>query len=289
MSYATYLQESLNKTGKDYEEYSGTMVWFVIYIILITVTVFGNLLTISAILCTRKLSSIIANQFVFSLAVSDLFVGLTIPYHMAFYIAEDFGTGKLNCLLRFVLISFACSSSISNLLVIAADRYVAIVYPLHYNRLITRRTSLFLTMFAWSLSFTVAAIPLVWNEWKLGISCEVFDVIPNDYINFVLCPMFVLIWIMMLLLYSRICQEAAGHAKRMRNVNSTQNIVSLRDFKSFQVKIYSFMHLKALQCATTPTDFIPWPKNINLQQRVNFICWNCNRLQIDIYINLFIK
>ncbi|XP_066151457.1 histamine H2 receptor [Euwallacea fornicatus] len=238
MSYVNIFESDLvNKTTEDCDEYSGTIVWIVITALLITVTILGNLLTISAILSTRKLSSVVANQLVFSLAVSDLFVGLTIPYHMAFYIVTDFGSGKINCLLRFVLISFACSSSISNLLVIAVDRYVAIVYPLHYNRLITRKTALIFTIFAWSLSFSVAAIPLLWNDWRAGISCDMFEVIPNDYINFVVCPMFVLIWIMMLLLYSRICQEATGHAKRLRSASSTQNMLALRDYKSFQVML----------------------------------------------------
>lgn len=232
-------------TATDFEEYNGTICWFVVNVLLITLTVLGNLLTISAILWSRKLSSIIANQFIFSLAVSDLFVGLTIPYHMAFYITEDFGSGKYSCLLRFVMISFACSSSISNLLVIAADRYVAIVYPLHYNRIITRKSAVCLTIFGWSLSFTVAAIPLVWNDWERGPSCQILDVIPNNYMNFVVCPMFVLIWVMMLLLYSRICQEANGHAKRIRSANSAQNILTLRDSKSFQVSCrYGGQHFK---------------------------------------------
>lgn len=218
-----------NDTSPIYEEYSGTIIWFVINVLLISVTVSGNLLTITAILVTKKLRAILANQFVFSLAVSDLFVGLTIPYHMAFYVISDFGLGKVNCLLRFVLISFACSSSISNLLVIAADRYVAIVYPLHYIRLITRKTAVFLTVFAWSLSFTVAAVPAVWNDWAPGVNCEVFQILPNNYVNFVICPMFGLIWLMMLLLYWRICCEANGQARRLKNA------AALKDSKSFQV------------------------------------------------------
>ncbi|XP_050301227.1 probable G-protein coupled receptor No18 [Anthonomus grandis grandis] len=240
MPYIVYhqsLNSSLTTTSADSEEYSGTILWFVINILLILVTVLGNLLTISAILSTRKLNSIIANQFIFSLAVSDLLVGLTIPYHMAFYVVPDFGSGKINCLLRFVLISFACSSSIMNLLMIAADRYVAIVYPLHYNRLITRKTSIFSSVFVWGLSFAVSAIPLSWNEWEPGKQCEIFEVIPNSYMNMVLFPMFLLIWLMMLLLYSRICREAAGQAKRMRVATTMQNISGLRDSKSFQVML----------------------------------------------------
>lgn len=235
-----------NDTSTIYEEYSGTIIWFVVNVLLISVTVSGNLLTITAILVTRKLRTILANQFVFSLAVSDLLVGLTIPYHMAFYVIQDFGLGKVNCLLRFVLISFACSSSISNLLVIATDRYAAIVYPLHYIRLITRKTAVTLTLFAWSLSFTVAAVPAVWNDWTPEVNCEVFQILPNNYVNFVICPMFALIWLMMLLLYWRICCEANGQAKRMKND------AALKDSKSFQVYTRQTVKVDICQMSTLP-------------------------------------
>ncbi|XP_030753723.1 5-hydroxytryptamine receptor 1A [Sitophilus oryzae] len=219
------------------EPYCGSTAWFVINIITTTITLSGNLLTIGAILFSKRLSSVIANQFVFSLAVSDLLVGCSVPYHMAFYVVEHFGANKLNCLLRFVLISFACSSSICNLLFIAADRYVAIVYPLHYVRLITRKSSLVMIILGWCMSFSVAVVPLMWNDWHQAPVCELIEVIPQNYMNFVVYPMFILIWVMMLLLYSRICREATGHAKRMRSAGSCQNVAILKDSKSIQVML----------------------------------------------------
>ncbi|KAF7265931.1 hypothetical protein GWI33_020673 [Rhynchophorus ferrugineus] len=219
----------------EYEPYCGSTTWFVINIFTTIVALGGNLLTIGAILFSRRLNVMIANQFVFSLAVSDLLVGCSIPYHMAFYIVDHFGSGRLNCLMRFVLISFACSSSICNLLFIATDRYVAIVYPLHYARLITRKSSIVLIVIGWCLSFSIAVVPLLWNDWHRDVKCELVEVIPHNYMNFVVCPMFILIWVMMFLLYSRICREATGHARRMRSAGSSLSISTLKDSKSIQL------------------------------------------------------
>ncbi|XP_060519845.1 histamine H2 receptor-like isoform X2 [Cylas formicarius] len=219
------MQEVLNKSNPisstwncSGEAYCGTNFWFTVNVLITVVTISGNLLTIFAILLSRHLSSMVANQFVFSLAVSDFFVGCSLPYHMAFYVIDNFGADRLNCLLRFLLIQFACSSSICNLLLIATDR-----------------TSLTMILVGWAFSFSLAAVLLVWNEWRDGSQCELVVVVPANYMNFIVFPMFVLTWSIMLLLYSRICREATGHAQRIRSSN--QSIPALRDSKSFQVML----------------------------------------------------
>lgn len=110
------------------------LIWSVIDGFLLIVILCGNTLTILAVLYSRRLRSIISNLFVLSLAISDLFVGLTLPYHLAFYIGIGLGQIKFYCLLRFFLIIFAWTLSIWNLMAIAIDRYIAICYPLHYGR-----------------------------------------------------------------------------------------------------------------------------------------------------------
>ncbi|KAJ8935605.1 hypothetical protein NQ318_017343 [Aromia moschata] len=228
-----------NRTGEDNNcSYCGTVLWMFVNVFIAFAAVLGNTLTISAILLSKKLSSMISNHFVFSLAVSDALVGFSVPYHMCFYVYEDFGKKETNCLLRFVLTSFACASSICNLLFIATDRYIAIVYPLHYSRYMLRRTAACLIAIGWMASFAMATVPIVWNDWHEGVACEVINVLPNNYLKFIVCPMFVLIWLMMLMLYTRICREASGHAKRIRSTASVPSALTIRDSKSFQVNSY---------------------------------------------------
>ncbi|CAH1179478.1 unnamed protein product [Phaedon cochleariae] len=217
-------------------DYCGTTAWLFLSIVSAAGTILGNVLTVSAILLSKKLSSVVANYFVFSLAVSDLMVGCSIPYHMLFYLLDDFGRSRMKCLLRFVFTSFACSSSICNLLFIAMDRYIAIVYPLHYTRYMTKKAAFFLIALGWLISFSTASIPVFWNEWHEGVTCELVNVYPSNYIKMIVVPMFVLIWVTMLLLYSRICKEASGQQRRiMGSATVNPHSRSFRDSKSFQM------------------------------------------------------
>lgn len=108
--------------------------WAVIDGVLLVFIVGGNILTILAVRFSRRLRTIISNLFILSLAISDMVVGFTLPYHLAFYMGSNLGNDRGWCLLRFFLIILACCVSIWNLIAIAIDRYIAIVYPLHYSR-----------------------------------------------------------------------------------------------------------------------------------------------------------
>ena len=115
------------------------ILWSILDSTLMVLILCGNTIIILAILRSKRLSNVMSNQFVLSLATSDSFIGLTLPYHMAFYLSDAIGKDKETCILRFVLLALGCSASLCNLIIIAIDRYIAIVYPLHYCRLVTNR------------------------------------------------------------------------------------------------------------------------------------------------------
>lgn len=96
--------------------------WSIIDGALMVLIVSGNTLTILAVTLSRRLSSLVSNQFVLNLAISDLMVGLTLPYHLVFYLDAEFGKIKWSCLMRFILIILACLASIYNIIAIAVDR-----------------------------------------------------------------------------------------------------------------------------------------------------------------------
>lgn len=112
----------------------GISVWIFIDVVLMVAILSGNIMTILAVRFSRKLRRVISNYFVLSLAISDSLVGLTLPYHMMFYMGTGLGGSKNCCLLRFFFVIMACCVSIWNLIAIAVDRYIAICYPLHYGR-----------------------------------------------------------------------------------------------------------------------------------------------------------
>ncbi|XP_066936876.1 adenosine receptor A2b-like [Clytia hemisphaerica] len=123
-------------------EEANTISYFyhVAYILMFILTVSSNLLVIFAILKTTKLRSTIANLFILSLAFSDLFVGLfIIPIkikkslnNMHFCLNDEW------CRFYITTDNVFFSISITNLLVIAIDRYIALHYTYAYPRILTR-------------------------------------------------------------------------------------------------------------------------------------------------------
>lgn len=113
---------------------ANVVIWAIVDLTLMLFIFCGNTLTILAISLSRRIRSTTSSLFVLSLAVSDILVGTTLPYHLAFYIGAGLGQSYTLCLMRFFLIIIACTVSIWNIIAIAIDRYVAIVYPLHYLR-----------------------------------------------------------------------------------------------------------------------------------------------------------
>lgn len=109
--------------------------WAFINAILLICILGGNALTIIAVRTCHRLRSLISNMFICSLAVSDFVVGLGLPYHVSFYMGTNWGHIHELCLIRFFLTIFACSVSISTLIAISVDRYIAIIYPFRYRRL----------------------------------------------------------------------------------------------------------------------------------------------------------
>lgn len=115
---------------------AGLLLWVIINFIILVFILGGNILTIVAVRTCRHLRSVISNIFILSLAISDLIVGVALPYHVAFYMSmgTDLGHMRGLCLLRFFLFICACCVSILTLISIAVDRYIAVMYALHYRR-----------------------------------------------------------------------------------------------------------------------------------------------------------
>ncbi|XP_066994739.1 D(1C) dopamine receptor [Anabrus simplex] len=211
----------------------GQLTWSIIDATILTAILCGNLLTICAVFLSRHLSNVLSNYFVLSLAVSDLMVGLTLPYDIAFTLCTELEHYKTTCIMRFVLVIMPCCVSIYNLIIIAVDRYIAIVHPLHYYAYVNKRVAMIVLAMGWLVALLLSTVPTYWNWYDQATECELDQVIPRTYLSYVLTPLFLLVWVVMLILYWKIWREAAGHAKRLRNVNHLQNGPS--DWKSFQM------------------------------------------------------
>lgn len=174
ISMLNMLYNSSEETEPDSYEF-----WIFLDSLLFIFIVSGNVLTILAIALTRKLRNIVSNYFILNLALSDLLVGITLPYRLAFYMNKTLSQDKLICVSRFVIICLACSGSLYNLIVIAIDRYAAIVHPLSYNSYATRKRVLLIIAIVWICTISWSSIPIYWNCFDATSPCELDTVLPK--------------------------------------------------------------------------------------------------------------
>lgn len=186
-----YLEESnitemntadLSEANSTNNEQNSDVFWILLDCFLFVAIILGNILTILAIAWARKLRSVVSNYFILNLAMSDLMVGITLPYHLAFYVDSALHRNKSVCISRFVMFTLACGGSIYNIIVIAIDRYVAIVHPLSYNAYATKRRVLLIIVVAWICTMGVSSIPIYWNRFDKSHSCELETVLPRYHI-----------------------------------------------------------------------------------------------------------
>lgn len=131
------------------------MSWFWIAGWIITVmSLLGNGFTIYLITTRRRLF-ILPNWFILSLAVADfLFVLCYFP--ASFFCNLLFHS--CNREYRIMLASFFMYASVTNLVAMTIDRYIAIALPLRYVVLVTSRRVLVAIFSAWAFSLTLAPI-----------------------------------------------------------------------------------------------------------------------------------
>ncbi|XP_002067385.2 octopamine receptor Oamb [Drosophila willistoni] len=220
----------------------GLLLWLIINAILFVIVLGGNILTIVAVRTCRNLRSVISNLFILSLAVSDFMVGLALPYHLAFYLGSDLGRIRGFCLMRFFLFICACCVSMMTLISIAVDRYIAVVYALHYRRYMTRRMAYAIITGNWCFGAFIALLPVFWNNWTEAQSCEFDEVLSSWYVAGVITPGFGIIWICMFVFYWRIMREASKQAHRLRqsvvyNTNASGSLLH-PDWKSVQIVVF---------------------------------------------------
>ncbi|XP_055728006.1 trace amine-associated receptor 13c-like [Salvelinus fontinalis] len=117
-----------------------TSIYITLYIffsLFSAVTVFLNVLVIISISHFKQLHTP-TNLLILSLAVSDLLVGLIVIPVMTLAIMEPcWGFGKYFCVFHFYMAFLCTSLSITNLVLISIDRYVAVCDPLLYHSKIT--------------------------------------------------------------------------------------------------------------------------------------------------------
>nr|XP_054591061.1 trace amine-associated receptor 13c-like [Nothobranchius furzeri] len=181
-------------------------------------TVVLNLLVIISVSHFRKLHKT-TNFLLLSLAISDFMVGLVFLPGETLRLTACWFLGDHLCLLYIYLVSLIVTASIGNVVMISADRFVAICDPLHYHTRVTVKRVQACICLCW-LYAILYNVTFVKDGLKdINNSCNGNCVLIMDYfagfldlvLNF-LVPV-----TMIVVLYLRVFCKAVLHARAIRS------------------------------------------------------------------------
>lgn len=172
----------LQDTAAPPPEYGEVGLYAVSFVLLLVplLTIFGNSVTILAVLTHRKLRTK-TNAFIVSLAIADLCVSLLV---MPFGIYQQANNkvwllGNTLCRLSASFDVMMCTVSIFHLSSLAIDRYLAICRPFLHERMTVRKT-VGMLVFCWVTPVFISFLPIMngWNE--IGIEDYLSCAFPPD-------------------------------------------------------------------------------------------------------------
>nr|XP_055063145.1 trace amine-associated receptor 13c-like [Misgurnus anguillicaudatus] len=161
------INSSCIKTKRSTYEYN---IMYVFFSLLSVWTVFLNLLVIISISHFKKLHTP-TNMLILSLGVADLFIGLIVmPLEAIRLIETCWYFGDTICRLFLIFLELFLSTSLSNLVLIAVDRYMAVCHPLLYPQKITTTRTIIIISVCWFCS-SVYAISIVITTSQRKYTC----------------------------------------------------------------------------------------------------------------------
>lgn len=183
-------------------------------LIVMTAILASNCLVLASIIRFKRLRDI-TGIFVANLAVSDLIIGLQMPFQIIFFFYPVLNQYKYACLMRYLVVTFSMNASIASLVCTVADRYVAIAHPLRYSDIVTNKFCYLAVAVIWVLDFLFSFLPLTaFNYWESSPPC-IYPLVIEETYRLLLNLFAFLSAVVMLLLYIRIYIIARRHARQI--------------------------------------------------------------------------
>ncbi|CAJ1079017.1 trace amine-associated receptor 13c-like [Xyrichtys novacula] len=201
------------------------------YILLSSISVVTatlNLLVIISISHFKQLHTP-TNLLLFSLAVSDLLVGLVLMPVEIIYIEACWFLGDILCTVYYVMDYIITSASVANMVLISIDRYIAICDPLHYLSKVTKERVQCCVCLSWicSVIFRLLLLQDHLEHPGRSNSCYGECVVVINYIAGVVDLVFTFIIpiTVILLLYTQLFAVAVSQARAIRShIATTQRL-----------------------------------------------------------------
>uniref|UniRef100_A0A8C4X5L6 G-protein coupled receptors family 1 profile domain-containing protein n=1 Tax=Erpetoichthys calabaricus TaxID=27687 RepID=A0A8C4X5L6_ERPCA len=213
--------------------YTGLYVFSVLVILL---TLSGNLFVIISISHFKQLHTP-TNIFVVSLAVVDFMIGLIVmPFDFSNIIESCWYFGDAMCTCFNGCYLFLTSASVSSVVLISLDRYLAVCNPFFYNARVTVYKALFSVFISWlsCLLYILTYMNSSGNHIRRDCAgdCLFVYTAAGGLVDY-FCT-FIMPFTIMTCLYGRIIVVASRHAKAINLARDKENATQSRKNKMFK-------------------------------------------------------
>ncbi|CAL8289415.1 unnamed protein product [Lota lota] len=187
------------------------------------IAVIGNFLVCLAVSRNRRLRTV-TNYFLVSLSVADILVGLVaIPCAVLTDLGRPHHDLPL-CLVLLSILMVLTQSSILSMLAVAVERYVAILRPFHYQRIMSPRNARLALLLTWSLALLSGSVPLMdWQSQNHDSAYCLFTCVVDMtfmvYFNFFGCLLLPLLF--MFIIYAHIFYTMRHQLRRIAVARGT--------------------------------------------------------------------
>jgi allatostatin C receptor len=130
---------------------TGNVIAMILYVIVCLVGLFGNTLVIYVVLKFSKMQTV-TNRYILNLAIADESFLIGIPFLITTMYLNEWIFGSFLCKLYMVSTSITQFSSSIFLLIMSADRFIAVCHPISSPRFRTQLVSKIVSLLAWGYS-----------------------------------------------------------------------------------------------------------------------------------------
>lgn len=127
------------------------VVAIILYLVVCIVGLFGNSLVIYVVMRFSKMQTV-TNRYILNLAMADQCFLIGIPFLLTTMYLNEWIFGPILCKLYMISTSITQFTSSIFLLIMSADRFIAVCHPISSPRFRTPLVSKFVSFFAWGLS-----------------------------------------------------------------------------------------------------------------------------------------
>lgn len=149
---------------------TGNVIAMILYIIVCCVGLFGNTLVIYVVLKFSKMQTV-TNRYILNLAIADESFLIGIPFLITTMYLNEWIFGSFLCKLYMVSTSITQFSSSIFLLIMSADRFIAVCHPISSPRFRTQLVSKIVSLLAWGYSALIMLPVMLYGESFLSYLC----------------------------------------------------------------------------------------------------------------------